>query len=194
MQKKVQVGQKLQPFSLVTIKGESLTVPDPASKFTHLQFRRFAGCPICNFHLHTFSKSADALKAAGIREVVLFHASVAEMQKYQRDIPFAAVADPERRFYKRFGVERSWLAVLHPKALWASVKGTLLGKVGLKMENGPLGLPADILVDRSGTVVAVKYGTHAYDQWEVPELLASSDGFLTIAAAPTRAAGNHRLG
>lgn len=169
---KVQEGQKFQPFSLVTINGESLTIPDPARKFTHLQFRRFAGCPICNFHLHTFSQSAEALKAAGIREVVLFHSSVVEMQKYQNDIPFAAVADPERKLYKRFGVERSWLASLHPKAMWAGIKGALLGKMGVTVENGPFGLPADILLDQSGTVVAVKYGTHAYDQWEVPELLA----------------------
>ena len=47
-----------------------------------------------------------------------------------------------------------------------------LGKMGVKMENGPLGLPADFLIAKDGTVVAAKYGTHAYDQWEVPELLA----------------------
>jgi hypothetical protein len=47
-----------------------------------------------------------------------------------------------------------------------------LGKMGVKIENGPLGLPADILIDRTGAVVAVKYGTHAYDQWEVLELLS----------------------
>jgi peroxiredoxin len=169
---KVKVGEKIQPFTLVTIKGEALTVPDPARKFTHLQFRRFAGCPICNFHLHTFSKSAGTLDAAEIREIILFHSSVAEMKKYQNDIPFATVADPQKKLYKRFGVETSWRASLHPKALWAAVKGMLLGKMGVKMENGPLGLPADILLDQSGTVVAVKYGTHAYDHWEIPDLLA----------------------
>lgn len=168
---KVKVSEKIAPFSLETITGESQTVPDPSRKFTHLQFRRFAGCPICNFHLHTFSKRADDLEAAGIKEVIMFHSSVEEMRKYQDNLPFATVADPKKKFYKQFGVETSWLALLHPKAMWAAAKGALLGKMGLKMENGPLGLPADILLDRLGTVVAVKYGSHAYDQWEVSELL-----------------------
>ncbi len=168
---KIKAGQKIERFSVETIKGEQQTVPDPSRKYTHLQFRRFAGCPICNFHLHTFSKSAARLDAAGIREVVLFHSSAAEMRKYQDDIPFAAVADPLKKLYKQFGVEISWRASLHPKAVWAAIRGVFLGKMGVRVENGPLGLPADILIDRDGIGVAVKYGVHAYDQWEVPELL-----------------------
>ncbi|MET3106384.1 peroxiredoxin [Oxalobacteraceae bacterium GrIS 2.11] len=168
---RIKVGQHIAPFLLETIKGEAQTVPDPSRKFTHLQFRRFAGCPICNFHLHTFSKKAAALDAAGITEVILFHSSLEEMRKFQNDLPFAMVADPRKEFYKQFGVETSWWASLHPKALWAAVKGILIGKIGLNMENGPVGLPADILLDATGTVVAVKYGAHADDQWEVAELL-----------------------
>ena len=169
---KLQAGQKITPFSVTTIKGESLMVPDPSRKFTHLQFRRFAGCPICNFHLHTFSKGAGQLDAAGIREVVFFHSSVAEMKKYQDNIPFAVVADPDKKYYKQFGVETSWRAPMSLKAQWAGIRGMILGKMGTKVENGPLGLPADILIDQTGTVIAVKYGKHAYDQFEIPELLA----------------------
>jgi peroxiredoxin len=169
---KVKVGQTIPAFLVRTIQGESQTIPDPSKKFTHIQFRRFSGCPICNFHLHTFSKSREDLDRASIREVVIFHSSVSEMLKYQNDIPFATVADPQKKLYKQFGVESSWRTLLHPKAIWASIKGILLGNFGVKMENGPLGLPADILIDESGRVVAVKYGEHAYDQWEVAEVLA----------------------
>lgn len=87
-------------------------------------------------------------------------------------MPFATVADLEKHYYKKFGVETSWLASLHPKALWAAIQGISIGMIGTKMENGPVGLPADILIDREGTVLAVKYGTHADDQWEVQELLS----------------------
>lgn len=168
---KVQVGQIIPSFTVQTIQGSSLTVPESPPKFTHLQFRRFAGCPICNLHLHTFFKSYDQIEAAGIREVIFFHSSASEMKKYQKDIAFAAVADPRKTFYAQFGVGRSIWASLHPRSLWAAVKGMALGKMGLKMENGPLGLPADILIDQKGTVVAAKYGAHADDQWEVSELL-----------------------
>jgi peroxiredoxin len=168
---KLRVGQQIEPFIVKTIHGAQQTVPDPVRKLTHLQFRRFSGCPICNFHLRTFIKSADQLNAADIQEVVLFHSTATEMSKFQNDIPFVTVADPEKALYKKFGVDKSLLATLHPRALWAGIRGAILGKVGLKVENGPFGLPADILINREGIVVAVKYGAHAYDQWTVDELL-----------------------
>jgi hypothetical protein len=35
-----------------------------------------------------------------------------------------------------------------------------------------LGLPADFLIGTDGRVLALKYGTDAYDQWSVDELHA----------------------
>jgi hypothetical protein len=35
-----------------------------------------------------------------------------------------------------------------------------------------LGLPTDFLIGTDGWVLALKYGTDAYDQWSVDELLA----------------------
>lgn len=81
------------------------------------------------------------------------------------------VTDDKKLFYKKFGVDKSLLATTHPSALWACLRGIVLGKMGLKVENGPFGLPADILINQQGLVVAVKYGKHAYDQWELDELL-----------------------
>jgi hypothetical protein len=43
--------------------------------------------------------------------------------------------------------------------------------------NGNLGLPADLLITADGSVAAVKYGAHAYDQWSVDELLDLAGGF-----------------
>lgn len=168
---KVRIGQKVSSFVIETVDGVQQMVPDPFRKLTHLQFRRFSGCPICNYHLHTFSKNAAKLTSAGIQEIVLFHSSVAEMRKFQHDIPFVMVADSKKLLYKKFGVEKSLLATMHPSALWACFRGIVLGKMGLKVENGPFGLPADILINQQGVIVAVKYGKHAYDQWELDELL-----------------------
>jgi hypothetical protein len=36
---------------------------------------------------------------------------------------------------------------------------------------GRLGLPADFLISSEGRILECKYGTHAYDQWSVDELL-----------------------
>jgi peroxiredoxin len=156
-------------------------VPDP-ERLVHLQFRRFAGCPICNVHLRSVVQRHDEIAAAGIREVVFFHSPADELREYTADLPFAVIADPEKRFYRDFGVESSPRALLDPRAWGAIARGatmTLLGRFrapATKQDGGHLGLPADFLIERSGRVRAAKYGRHAYDQWSVDELLAHARG------------------
>ncbi len=162
---------------LVTVTGETIRVPDP-ERLVHLQFRRFAGCPICNLHLQSIVRRHDEISAAGIREVVFFHSPADVLAKYTADLPFATVADPDKRYYKEFGVESSPRAVLHPRAWGAAVRGTALTTLGrfraaaVHKTGGHLGLPADFLIGTDGRVLAKKYGKHAYDQWSVDELLA----------------------
>jgi len=166
-------GDVVPATALETIHGKPLQLPDAGSRWVHLQFRRFAGCPVCNFHLLTFARRQGELAAAGIREVVLFHSSAQEMRKYQAQLPFDCVADPAKAHYRRFGVETSRLAFLHPRVFWSGLRWVLAtGRFYRKAENGITGLPADVLIDARGTVVAVKYGGHADDHWEVDELLA----------------------
>jgi peroxiredoxin len=169
---KLQPDFVLPPQLLKTLSGESLAIPSGGPELIHLQFRRFAGCPICSTHLRGFVKRADDLKVAGIREIVFFHSSADELRKHQTDLPFAVIPDPTKTHYRAFGVETSLWAALHPSVWVAGLRGVLRGHLGLKMENGPLGLPADFLLSPTGKVLAVKYGTHAYDQWDVDELLA----------------------
>ncbi|UQS22583.1 AhpC/TSA family protein [Amycolatopsis thermalba] len=165
----------MREFELVTVTGERVRVPDPG-RLVHLQFRRFAGCPICNLHLRSVVQRHDEIAAAGIREVVFFHSPADELRDY--DLPFAVVADPEKRYYREFGVESGRRALLHPRTWGAILRGsalTLLGKYrppAARQEGGRLGLPADFLIDPTGRVIAAKHGEHAYDQWPVDELLA----------------------
>lgn len=170
---KLQPGNPVPPMPLLkTIQGRPVAVPDPAAPYVHLQFRRFAGCPVCNFHLHSLSRRSAEIAAAGIHEVVFFHSSAQEMLDYQAQLPFDCIADPEKRFYRQFGVETSLLAPLHPAVAWAGLRNFLrTGKFYKKAENGVLGLPADFLIDRQGQIKALNYGTHAYDNWDADELL-----------------------
>lgn len=45
-------GVVVETRELLTIHCERISVPD-RQRFVHLQFRRFAGCPVCDLHLHT---------------------------------------------------------------------------------------------------------------------------------------------
>lgn len=173
---KLSAGAVVPAISVPSIHGKPVRIPDPSARYVHLQFLRFAGCPMCNFHLHTLSKRAAELAAAGIHEVVVFHASRAEMLKYQADLPFDCIADPDRTLYRQFGVEPSLLSLLHPAAVWAGLRGILAtGKFSAKAENGPFGLPADFLIGPDGAIVAAHYGGHASDSWDADVLLRLAD-------------------
>ncbi len=168
---------RLTGREFVSVTGQTIQVPDP-ERLVHLQFRRFAGCPICNLHLAAFVRRHDEITAAGIREVVFFHSPEDELREHTAGLPFATIADPTKQFYREFGVESTPRALLDPRAWGAIIRGTTLTTVGrfrapaVKQEGGHLGLPADFLVDTDGKVIAGKYGKHANDQWSVDELLA----------------------
>jgi peroxiredoxin len=174
------VGDVVPGRKLETFAGEQVALP-ATDKLIHLQLRRFAGCPVCNLHLHSFGQRHAEIDAAGVREIVVFHSTSAALRKYDTDLPFATVADPDRRLYQEFGVERSLKALLSPavwltiaramsKSIWATLRGRA-PLAPLAPRGGNFGLPADLLIAPDGRVLAIKYGQHAYDQWSVEELL-----------------------
>src|SRR5437870_11552082 len=174
------VGDAFPTLELAATSGQQVTVPDPAGDHVHLQFRRFAEWPICNLHLRSIVRRYDEIRSHGIREVVVFHSTGAELAKYEAELPFPLVADPERHLYRRFGVERRPGSLLSGHALRAAIAGqtaalarrsTMRALGPIKPTGGPFGLPADFLIAPDGRLAAVKYGQNAYDQWTVDDLL-----------------------
>jgi peroxiredoxin len=172
---KFKPGDVVPATTLESVAGEPINLPDPNS-LVHLQFRRFVDCPICNTHIAKLRGRAREIEAAGIKEVIVFHSSAKSIRSYQKDVPFVLVGDPEKALYKRFGVETS-LGFMSLKALGAVMRGMMHGHFGFRVfSGGPFGLPGDFLIAPSGQIQAVKYGTHAYDQWSVDELIALAKG------------------
>lgn len=171
---KLSVGAQVAPFQVETLSHGTQSVP--GAGLTHLQFRRFAGCPVCNLHVQAFARGVGRLEAAGVRTVAFFHSSAEAMRPFQGDLPFAVVPDAERVWYRHFGVEASLGAMLHPRAMWSAMRGMMQVKMNpLAGEGGSSGLPADVLLDAQGLVLAVKYGTHADDSWSLDEVLALAE-------------------
>lgn len=174
MPQKLRNGEKFPALDAKNIHGAPVSVPAEDGRLTHLQFRRFAGCPICNLHLQSFVARYDEIANAGVREVVFFHSPDAELLSYQSRFPFDVVGDPTHIFYRRYGVEKSIWAVLSPRAWPAMIKGILRRdkpKLGGIPNGGVLGLPADFLVAPDRSIKAAHYGKHADDQWTVDEML-----------------------
>ncbi|MFF0309365.1 peroxiredoxin-like family protein [Streptosporangium sp. NPDC004379] len=166
---------------LTPVNQPPLAVPSP-DRLIHLQFRRFAGCPVCNLHLRSVARRHDEIEAAGIREIAVFHSPADELARHAEGLPFAMVADPDQRLYREFGVEPSVRALLDPRVWPAIVRGVAVSTWRMLRgrdrapsafpHGGRFGLPGDFLIAGDGRVLASKLGRHAYDQWSVDELLA----------------------
>jgi hypothetical protein len=188
---RIKTGEMLERREVGTIRGGSIGIPDE-SKFTHLQFRRFAGCPMCNLHIRSFVSRHEELVSQGIREVVVFHSTKEALLKNQGDAPFDLIADPEKSLYRAFGVEKSVRSVIHPGTWFPALKGVLSGRFSLPAwGESPLGLPADFLIGKNGQVVACKYGKHAYDHWTVDEVIGLVREAAGIRSGDERYAPRH---
>ena len=177
---KFKPGDIFPARTLESVTGEPIEVPDP-NHLVHLQLRRFVDCPICNTHIGELRKRAREIEAAGVKEVIVFHSSAKLIGSYQKDVPFVLVGDPKKALYKEFGV-KSPLGFISLKSLGAAMRGVAHGHFGLRLSGGPFGLPGDFLIAPSGRIKAVKYGTHAYDQWSVDELIRLANGAALKAA------------
>lgn len=171
---RIAAGENLTYRELTSIHGNPVPLPD-ADRQVHLQFRRYSGCPVCNLHLRSIARRHDEVQAAGIREVVVFHSSVATMLEFQGLLPFAAVADPQKKLYAEFGVgSMSPTAALKPRS-WLAAGRALAQAPSLRGASGRgeehMGLPADFLIGSDGRVLVVKHGRYVDDQWSVDELL-----------------------
>lgn len=176
---RLSVGEQAPLTSFTSIASGAIHAQDD-DRPLHLQFRRFAGCPICHLHLHSFLRRGADLDPY-VREVVFFHSSVEELQPHLAHLPPVTIADPDKRIYRAFGVEAGRRALLHPKAILAALTSSAVasyrvvqGRQALPAgspQGGRLGLPADFLVSRTGQILACHYGQHADDQWSVDDVL-----------------------
>jgi AhpC/TSA antioxidant enzyme len=173
-------GTVIARRELAAIDGTQVRVPDPTD-LVHLQFRRFAGCPLCNLHLRSIVNRQAEIRSAGIREVVVFHSAKARLLPHAAELPFAVIADPGRRLFGEFRVESSPRALLSPRAWLPILRSISLSAwnivfrraaiPSINPDGGRWGLPAEFLIAPDGAIVAAKYGAHAYDQWSVDDLL-----------------------
>lgn len=147
---------------------------------THLQFRRFAGCPVCSVHLQEFVRRREDVDRV-MREVILFHSAASDLVTHVSHLPFAAVADPDKTIYRAFGVEAGPAALLDPRG-WPAIARSILvilfavlrGEQSMppfSPPGGRNGLPADFMIAPDGTIMACQYGQHVDDSWSVDEAM-----------------------
>jgi len=101
------------------------------------------------------------------------------MLQFQGQLPFAAVADPEKKLYAQFGADRrmSPLLFLSPRTWWAGIIAIAKIRPPRDADEGEdhMGLPSDFLIGKDGQVIAMKYGKRPDDHWSVDEVLRLSN-------------------
>ncbi|NHJ05363.1 MAG: AhpC/TSA family protein [Candidatus Heimdallarchaeota archaeon] len=168
---KIREGRKAQSFTVIDLKGNSISLDDYRNKKVLLSFYRYASCPLCNLRISQIIQQYNLLKEKGLHIIAFFQSPRESMEQYvgKQNPPFPLIPDPERKIYKLYDVERSWVKYL---------KGGISRKMAIAMKSGfKLGkiegqknlVPADFLLDNL-VVKKVYYGTSIADHIPFEEI------------------------
>lgn len=159
---RLQSGEPAKPFTVTDIFGKPIGLQDYAGRKLMLSFYRYASCPLCNLRVHQLSLRCEEFKAKGLSLLAFFQSPETSIRQYvgRQDAPFPIVADPERRIYRLYAVESSWVGFFTagvtrlPHLLQAAAKGFRPGK----MEGRIALVPADFLIGPDLTIETAYYG------------------------------------
>ena len=166
-------GQAAPDFEVTDIAtGKPITLSNFRGQKLLLSFHRYAACPFCNLHVHELSKSYAEFEKHGLRVVALFRSGPERtLEQYgSRDVPFQIAADQKLSAYRAYGIEQSLLGMLvsfiHPRGLYATLKGFFPGKVDGEVRS----LPADFLVTPDQKIARAYYSSNITQHLSLSEI------------------------
>ncbi|RAI64845.1 alkyl hydroperoxide reductase [Pseudomonas fluorescens] len=148
----VSVGDTLEPFTLVTVEGGSLSRDELLAKGPAvLIFFRFAGCPACNIALPYYQRQLyPSLHALGV-PLVAVSPQVPERLveiKSRHNLELQVVSDPNNQLGRRLGILYSFDEASRKASL---LKGSSIGEI-TGTGTWELPQPTVVVIDRDGTV------------------------------------------
>jgi len=156
-------------FELKSLDNQVFTNESMLGKRYMLSFYRYASCPFCNLRISFLIGLNQELNLEN-QILSVFQSDVDDMKQFvvnqQPDFPL--IADPEKVYYKKFGVESGWYAYLKgalkvKTMLQAFKKGFFIHhSYGEKNT-----IPADFLVDENGKIIFSYYGKDISDHLDI---------------------------
>jgi peroxiredoxin len=148
----VQVGERLEPFTLEVASGGTLTLDElVADGAALLIFFRFAGCPACNLALPYYDRQLrPGLEAAGVRLVAVsphLPEKGLDQIRVRHDLGFIVASDRGNALGRRFGITfepDDTPAITDGDESWI---GALTGTLSWELPQ-----PAAVLIDRDRVV------------------------------------------
>jgi hypothetical protein len=112
----------------MSVSGDVVNIPDP-DRLVHLQFPPFRG--LSGLRLAPSVHGASTRRDRGSQAFARSLSSIQRwsLRRYEHDLPFAVIADPNKRLYVEFGVERSPRALLDPR-VWIRIMRAVLADSG----------------------------------------------------------------
>lgn len=162
-----------------TRSGQSLTELC-ASSAVLLVFLRHTGCPFCREALADLSEALPALKANGIRPVLVHMGSDARLEVLLQRYRLSGldyITDRSRKLYCAFGLLRSTpLALFSIQTLWRGLQAAVLERHGFGSPDADvLQLPGAFLIDDCLIVQRIRHRT-----------LSGRTDFRSLGVAPVR--------
>lgn len=164
---RLNAGMQAPKFTAETQNGGSISLDSLQGKNVFLKFFRYASCPICNVLVAEYNTNDEALTKAGVTTLMIFHSPKENLEnKLKPKNSYTVIADPEKRLFELYQVEKSWIGIVAPGIMPDYTKAIFKGFFSPKLfgnEGGDTGMPADFLIDGSGTIRYAHYGKHAAD-------------------------------
>ncbi|RMH01200.1 MAG: hypothetical protein D6702_12065 [Planctomycetota bacterium] len=132
--------------------------------------------------MRRFAARYPEFRAAGAEVVRVFPSPLAALQRYTDGslrAPFPVLADPKRRVFTAYRIERSWRGLLSREG-WRRSRAAAAetGPPAWRdmLRDGIRGLPADFLIGPDGRIERARYGEHFSDGLSPAEALAWLSG------------------
>jgi thioredoxin-dependent peroxiredoxin len=178
MAQKLKANDKAPEFELKSAQGETVSLSKYKGKIILLAFFRFAGCPVCNFRMHSLIENYAKLQQQNIEIIAVFESDNEVLATYIKDanIPFPVIGNHELSLYKKYGVQKSVLKMMNtmfkkePKQQMK--KGaTLFNEKKYKQDGSMTRMPADFLIDSTGKIQIAHYGKFIGDHIPLDEII-----------------------
>ena len=157
-------------------QGKLFDTNTPREKPLMLAFFRYASCPLCNLRVHELIKHYEQFKEK-IEIVLIFQSPKEKIAQYvgRQDIPYRILPDPDKRLYRLYGVESSWIGfakawTLEIKRVFEAVikNGYLPGTVEGEIHR----IPADFIINKENKILKAFYGKDIGDHLPIEEIEA----------------------
>lgn len=156
-------GDSITHIQLPSIDGTQFNSKIFKGKPFIISFFRFAGCPFCNLRIHEMVNTYQE----NFNIVAIFDSPLNNLIKYSKghNAPFSILADEQNIYYKKYGVEKSFLGMLEGMFLHFPrlIKGMFKGYLPTTLKGSLITMPADFLIDKHGKIHTAYYAKHEAD-------------------------------